>query len=101
MKHTKHSRLSMQGSKERAFGAGDKKGQVAMWDHVKVYERTVYPMHRALTNNICFFDAASAMSCASASSDGLLKVHIRTQKVKSVMNMNMLVFCYRNVLQEN
>lgn len=57
--------------------AGDKKGQVAMWDHVKVYERTVYPMHRALTNNICFFDAAGAMCCASASSDGQLKVRRR------------------------
>ena len=48
-----------------------------MWDHVKVYERTVYPMHRALTNNICFFDTAGAMSCASASSDGQLKVRRR------------------------
>jgi len=54
--------------------AGDKKGQVAVWDHLKVYERTVYTMHRALTNNIRFFDAASALSCASASSDGKLKV---------------------------
>ena len=58
------------------MSAGDKKGQVAMWDHVKVYERTVYPMHRALTNNICFFDTAGAMSCASASSDGQLKVWV-------------------------
>ena len=54
--------------------AGDKKGQVAVWDHQKVYERTVYTMHRALTNQIRFFDAASALSCASASSDGKLKV---------------------------
>ena len=47
---------------------------MAVWDHIRVYERTVYPMHRALTNNICFFDSSSALSCASASSDGLLKV---------------------------
>ncbi len=47
---------------------------MAVWDHIRVYERTVYPMHRALTNNICFFASSSALSCASASSDGLLKV---------------------------
>ena len=47
---------------------------MAVWDHIRVYERTVYPMHRALTNNICFFNTSSALTCASASSDGLLKV---------------------------
>ncbi|KAK9845886.1 hypothetical protein WJX81_005132 [Elliptochloris bilobata] len=73
-----HSRrctcLEFHPTKDNLVLSGDKKGQVAVWDHIKVYERTVYPMHRALTNNICFFDTASALSCASASSDGLLKV---------------------------
>jgi hypothetical protein len=54
--------------------SGDKKGQVAVWDHEKVHERTLYAsMHRALTNNLRFLCAASDAACASASSDGLLK----------------------------
>ena len=54
--------------------SGDKKGQVAVWDHEKVHERTVYAtMHRALTNNLRFLCAASDAACASASSDGHLK----------------------------
>ena len=54
--------------------SGDKKGQVAVWDHEKVHERTLYAgMHRALTNNLRFLCASSDAACASASSDGLLK----------------------------
>ena len=56
--------------------SGDKKGQVAVWDFDKVHERTVYAnMHRALTNNIRFMGPVQDSFCASASSDGKLKVH--------------------------
>jgi hypothetical protein len=58
--------------------SGDKKGQVAVWDFEKVYERTVYgDLHRALTNNLRFLGPLHDMLCASASSDGLLKVRLR------------------------
>ena len=55
--------------------SGDKKGQVAVWDHEKVHERTVHgQLHRALTNNLRFLGPLHDMTCASASSDGVLKV---------------------------
>ncbi len=58
--------------------SGDKKGQVAVWDFHKVYERTVYgEMHRALTNNLRFLGPLHDMQCASASSDGILKARAR------------------------
>lgn len=54
--------------------SGDKKGQVAIWDHAKVYDRTVYNLNRALTNNLRFLPSSDGMQCCSASSDGTLKV---------------------------
>lgn len=64
--------------------SGDKKGQVAVWDFEKVYERTVHgSMHRALTNNLRFLGPLHDMQCASASSDGLCKV--RHQLVHSTL----------------
>lgn len=58
--------------------SGDKKGQVAVWDFEKVHERTVYAsMHRALTNNLRFLGPLHDVSCASASSDGLLKARCK------------------------
>ena len=55
--------------------SGDKKGQVAVWDFERVHERTVYGhMHRALTNHIRFMGPLHDTRCASAASDGLLKV---------------------------
>ena len=48
--------------------------QVAVWDFGKVYERTVWRMNRALTNNLSFLPSVDGMSCCSASSDGTLKV---------------------------
>ena len=53
--------------------SGDKKGQVAIWDHAKVYDRTVYNLNRALTNNLRFLPGSDGMQCCSASSDGTLK----------------------------
>ena len=54
--------------------SGDKKGQVAIWDHAKVYDRTVYNLNRALTNKLRFLPGSDGMQCCSASSDGTLKV---------------------------
>lgn len=55
--------------------SGDKKGQVAVWNFEKVYERTNYSnMHGALTNNIRFLHGGDGMGCCSAASDGRLKV---------------------------
>ena len=54
--------------------SGDKKGQVAIWDHAKVYDRTVYNLNKALTNNLRFLPGSDGMQCCSASSDGTLKV---------------------------
>ncbi|KAA6425236.1 MAG: DAMAGED DNA-BINDING 2 protein [Trebouxia sp. A1-2] len=53
--------------------SGDKKGQVAIWDHAKVYDRTVYNLNKALTNNLRFLPGSDGMQCCSASSDGTLK----------------------------
>eukprot|EP00891_Asterochloris_glomerata_P004616 jgi/Astpho2/4616/Aster-00190 len=53
--------------------SGDKKGQVAVWDHAKVCERTVFNMHMALTNNIRFLPGSDGMQACSASTDGKLK----------------------------
>ena len=47
--------------------------QVAVWDHVKVCERTVFNMHMALTNNIRFLPGSDGMQACSASTDGKLK----------------------------
>jgi len=59
--------------------SGDKKGQVAVWDFDKVHERTVYgQMHRALTNNIRSMGPQRDSYCASASTDGILKVRSPT-----------------------
>ena len=72
--------------------SGDKKGQVAVWDHERVHERTVYAtMHRALTNNLRFLCAASDAACASASSDGLLKACPQTHCVLLVSRQDSLL----------
>ena len=47
--------------------------QVAVWDHAKVCERTVFNMHMALTNNIRFLPGSDGMQACSASTDGKLK----------------------------
>ena len=49
---------------------------MAVWDFGKVYERTVWRMNRALTNNLSFLPSVDGMSCCSASSDGTLKVRL-------------------------
>lgn len=77
--------------------SGDKKGQVAVWDFEKVYERTVYgEMHKALTNNLRFLGPLHDMQCASASSDGLLKA----SSLLFLLFLSMLLndFCYPTVL---
>lgn len=59
--------------------SGDKKGQVAIWDHAKVYDRTVYNLNRALTNNLRFLPGSDGMQCCSASSDGSLKASVSAE----------------------
>ena len=59
--------------------SGDKKGQVAIWDHAKVYDRTVYNLNRALTNNLRFLPGSDGMQCCSASSDGTLKASVSAE----------------------
>ena len=46
---------------------------MAVWDHAKVCERTVFNMHMALTNNIRFLPGSDGMQACSASTDGKLK----------------------------
>ena len=50
--------------------------QVAVWDFGKVYERTVWRLNKALTNNLSFLPSVDGMACCSASSDGTLKVRL-------------------------
>lgn len=73
-----HSRrctsLEFHPTRDNIVLSGDKKGQVAIWDHAKVYDRTVYNLNKALTNNLCFLPGSDGMQCCSASSDGTLKV---------------------------
>ncbi|KAK9811590.1 hypothetical protein WJX72_006636 [[Myrmecia] bisecta] len=88
-----HSRrctcLEFHPSKDNIVLSGDKKGQVAIWDFDKVYERTVYNLQRALCNNLRFLHSGDGMSCCSASSDGTLKVFdIETGFDSEVMNLN-------------
>ncbi|EFN53251.1 hypothetical protein CHLNCDRAFT_26064, partial [Chlorella variabilis] len=53
--------------------SGDKRGQIAVWDHHKVYERTLYSsINRWLTNQLRFMPGGDA--CASSSYDGTVKV---------------------------
>jgi len=47
--------------------------QVAVWDHIKVYERTVWKFNSVMTNNLAFMPG-DGTSCCSSSSDGTLKV---------------------------
>ena len=73
-----HSRrctcLEFHPTRDNIVLSGDKKGQVAIWDHAKVYDRTVYNLNKALTNNLRFLPGSDGMQCCSASSDGTLKV---------------------------
>ncbi|KAK9810883.1 hypothetical protein WJX73_005316 [Symbiochloris irregularis] len=72
-----HSRrctcLEFHPTQDKLVLSGDKKGQVAIWDWSKVYERHVYKPHKALTNNIRFLPGGDGMSCCTSSSDGILK----------------------------
>lgn len=72
-----HSRrctcLEFHPTRDNIVLSGDKKGQVAIWDHAKVYDRTVYNLNKALTNNLRFLPGSDGMQCCSASSDGTLK----------------------------
>lgn len=72
-----HSRrctcLEFHPTRDNIVLSGDKKGQVAVWDHAKVYDRTVYNLNKALTNNLRFLPGSDGMQCCSASSDGTLK----------------------------
>lgn len=51
-------------------------GQVAVWDHQKVQERTVWRLNHVMTNNLAFLPGGDGMSCCSSSSDGTLKVRL-------------------------
>ena len=77
-----HSRrctcLEFHPTRDNIVLSGDKKGQVAIWDHAKVYDRTVYNLNKALTNNLRFLPGSDGMQCCSASSDGTLKVSFTT-----------------------
>ncbi|KAL4435880.1 hypothetical protein ABPG77_000642 [Micractinium sp. CCAP 211/92] len=55
--------------------SGDKKGQIAVWDWQKVYERTVFTsINRWLTNQLRFMPGGDGSSCASSSYDGSIKI---------------------------
>ena len=47
--------------------------QVAIWDWVKVHERSVYKPHGALTNNIRFLPENNGNTAVTAGTDGRLK----------------------------
>lgn len=49
--------------------------QVAVWDHLKVYERTVWRPSHGPTNALSFLPGGS-MSCCATSGDGTLKVRL-------------------------
>ncbi|KAL3157624.1 hypothetical protein ABBQ32_012072 [Trebouxia sp. C0010 RCD-2024] len=88
-----HSRrctcLEFHPSRDNIVLSGDKKGQVAVWDHAKVYDRTVYNLNRALTNNLRFLPGSDGMQCCSASSDGTLKTFdIETGCDTELLNLN-------------
>ena len=48
--------------------------QVAVWDHQKVQERTVWRLNKAITNNLAFLPGGDGMSCCSSAADGTIKV---------------------------
>ena len=48
--------------------------QVAVWNHNKVYERTVWKMNTVMTNNLAFLPGGESASCCCSSSDGTVKV---------------------------
>lgn len=82
-----HSRrctcLEFHPTRDNIVLSGDKKGQVAIWDHAKVYDRTVYNLNRALTNNLRFLPGSDGMQCCSASSDGTLKASFSSRAASS------------------
>lgn len=47
--------------------------KVAVWNHNKVYERTVWKMNSVMTNNLAFL-AGDDITCCCSSSDGTVKV---------------------------
>ncbi|WIA23508.1 hypothetical protein OEZ85_000248 [Tetradesmus obliquus] len=71
--------------------SGDKKGQVAVWNFTQVHDRTIYSnIHRALVNSIRFASwLPGGFSCASASSDGTVKLFdVETGASSELLNLN-------------
>ncbi|GAB4821800.1 hypothetical protein N2152v2_008846 [Parachlorella kessleri] len=70
--------------------SGDKKGQIAVWDFDKVYERTVYPgINRWQTMGLRFLPGGDGCSCATTSADGTVKVFdVETSESRTLYDAN-------------
>ena len=66
---------------------------------MQVYERTVYRLHQALANNLRFLGGGDGMSCASASSDGLLKAIPTIQRGWDLKNSLFGMICFVTLIE--
>ncbi|XP_002979996.2 DNA damage-binding protein 2 [Selaginella moellendorffii] len=88
-----HSRrvtcLEFHPTNDKLVISGDKKGQVGIWDYLKVYDKTVYEtVHSCIVNSMKFIPNSDETICSSGSDGHLCLTDLETGLTQSLINLN-------------